>query len=281
MLRFCESPSAESTPVSNQQNESKLVAPEYLSPSSIGTFRQCPLKFKYSKIDGLPDPSGPEAILGNFVHDVLEELYKLPSEMRTQAQARQLARELWSSQWEEKASRVVHGEKELNRFRWSAWWCIENLWVLEDPSTFNPSKMECFVTGSIGGVKMRGYIDRLSIDEKSVTISDYKTGKTPRQTDLQEKFFQLITYSQLLSHIGVETDDISVELLYLKDGVRFKQQVTTEDLNTTIETIKETKRNIDESCKSGYFQHRKSILCNWCSFKKICPAWGNDGRKNN
>lgn len=267
--------------MSNQHNDGGLVAPEYLSPSSIGTFRQCPLKFKYSKIDGLPDPSGQEAILGNFVHDVLEELYKLPAEHRTQAQAKEIAREMWASQWGEKASRVVRGEKELNRFRWAAWWCIENLWVLEDPTSFNPSKMECFVTGSIGGVKVRGYIDRLLYDNKSATISDYKTGKTPREADLKEKFFQLITYSQLLSHVGVELDDISVELLYLKDGVRFKRQVTQEDLDHTIAIIKETKRNIDESCKSGHFEHKKSILCNWCSFKKICPAWGNDGRQNN
>jgi len=266
--------------MSNQKNK-ELVAPEFLSPSSIGTFRQCPLKFKYSKIDGLPDPSGQEAILGNFVHDVLEELYKLPAEFRTQAQAKEIAKELWVSQWGKKASSVVHGEKELNRFRWAAWWCIENLWMLEDPASFNPSKMECFVTGEIGGVKMRGYIDRLLIGDKSVTISDYKTGKTPRQSDLQDKFFQLIIYSQLLSHIGVDSDDIEVELLYLKDGVRFKRQVTQEDLNTTVGIIEETKRNIDESCKSGNFPHKKSILCGWCSFKKICPAWGNDGRQNN
>lgn len=265
--------------MSNQKNKI-LVAPEYLSPSSIGTFRQCPLKFKYSKIDGLPDPSGPEAILGNFVHDVLEELYKLPPNLRTQAQAKELARELWSSQWGEKASKVVHGEKELNRFRWSAWWCVENLWVLEDPTSFSPSKMECFVTGEIGGVKVRGYIDRLSIGDSSAIISDYKTGKTPREVDLDDKFFQLITYSQLLSHIGVDFDDISVELLYLKDGVRFKRQVTSDDLNTTISIIQQTKKDIDESCKSGNFDHKKSVLCNWCSFKRICPAWGNDDRQN-
>jgi len=266
--------------MSNQKNKN-LIAPEYLSPSSIGTYRQCPLKFKYSKIDKLPDPSGPEAILGNFVHAILEELYKLPQEFRTQQQAKEIAKELWLSEWNEKVNRVVHGEKELNRFRWSAWWCVENLWLLEDPSSFSPTKMECFVTGEIGGVKMRGYIDRLLLADTNVTISDYKTGKTPRNNDLNEKFFQLVTYSQLLSDFEAKNDDISVELLYLKDGVRFKKQVTPEDLNAAISLIRETKRKIDEDCQSGVFQHKKSVLCGWCSFKKICPAWGNDGKQYN
>jgi len=96
----------------NQKNKN-LIAPEYLSPSSIGTYRQCPLKFKYSKIDKLPDPSGPEAILGNFVHAILEELYKLPQEFRTQQQAKEIAKELWLSEWNEKVNRVVHGETDL------------------------------------------------------------------------------------------------------------------------------------------------------------------------
>ena len=50
----------------------------------MSTFRQCPLKFKYNKIDKIPAPSGKEALMGNFVHDVLEELYGLPPEDRSQ-----------------------------------------------------------------------------------------------------------------------------------------------------------------------------------------------------
>lgn len=267
--------------MNSHQNNDELVAPEFLSPSSINTFRQCPLKFKYSKIDGLPDPSGQEAILGNFVHDVLEQLYKLEPHERTQQRANQILRELWDYEWGKKANGVIFSKKDLNRFMWSAWWCVENLWHLEDPTKTNPWKMECFVTGDIGGVKVRGYIDRLFVNDNNeisdVMISDYKTGKTPRESDLYEKFFQLITYSRLLSHLKIDTNEgknVSVELLYLKDGVRFKRQVTDSDLNKTIEIIQQTKRDIDDCCKSGHFQHKKSVLCGWCSFKPFCPAWG-------
>ncbi|MHB1784147.1 MAG: PD-(D/E)XK nuclease family protein, partial [Acidimicrobiales bacterium] len=45
--------------------------PSALSPSSISTYEQCPRRFQHSRIDRLPDPSGPDAVLGTFVHHVL------------------------------------------------------------------------------------------------------------------------------------------------------------------------------------------------------------------
>lgn len=252
-----------------------FVAPEYLSPSSIGTFRQCPQKFKYSKIDGLHDPSGQEAILGNFVHDVLEDLYRLPPELRTLEQAKDIARSQWANKWSAEAASVIHTDKELNRFRWAAWWCIENLWLIEDPSTLTPFGLESFVRGEIGGVKIHGYIDRLSVNKTSAKVSDYKTGKTPKKNYLSDKFFQLIVYTQLLSSLDIDVDDKSVELLYLKDGVKFEKDVTSDDIKSTIELIQTTKDEIDRCCKTGEFVANKSILCNWCGFKSICPAWKN------
>jgi len=123
-------------------SEPILVAPDRLSPSSISTFRQCPLKFKYSKIDGLPDAPTEATVLGNFVHEVLETMYELPPEQRTQETAKALARQLWSESWGEKAMSLIHTDKELNFFRWTAWWCIENLWRLEDPINTSPWAIE-------------------------------------------------------------------------------------------------------------------------------------------
>lgn len=254
-----------------------LIAPEYLSPSSISTYRQCPLKFKYSKIDGLPDPSGKEAILGNFVHDVLEDLYRLPPEFRTQDQAKEIAKRQWTDKWAEESDRVLFNDKERNLFRWTAWWCIENLWVLEDPQVLDPFGMESFVRGEIAGVKIHGYIDRLSIINQSPVITDYKTGKTPRTSDLDQRFFQLVVYSQLLYSLDLpeETNlgNASVELLYLKDGVRFKRELSLKDIAHAEAIVRETRDKIDESCQTGEFEHRQSILCNWCGFKGICPAF--------
>jgi len=256
--------------------ENNLTPPEYLSASSISTFRQCPQKFKFNKIDLIPDEPGEAAIMGNFVHDVLEEMYKADPELRDIALAKILAKELWEEKWGQEAMKVLNRQEQIRNFRWNAWWCIENLWKLEDPKTVAPSGLETEVNGPIGGVMIRGFIDRFSQSEGSIfyTVSDYKTGKTPKKQYVSDKFFQLYLYAHLISVTGIGEVD-KIELLYLKDGVRLSTRVKDSEMNEMIEVVQKTKEEIDKRCKTGRFEANKSILCNWCSYKKICPAWGN------
>jgi len=250
-----------------------LTPPDYLSPSSVATFNQCPLKFKFSKIDGLYEPGTEATMLGNFVHEILEAMYQMEPAMRTIETAKLIARDVWTTKWASEVGTLIKGEKELNRFRWTAWWCVENLWLLEDPANVTPHSVESFVKGEIGGVKIHGYIDRLSISDGVAKVTDYKTGKTPRPSDVKDRFFQLMVYTQLLPSIDIDEPRSSVELLYLKDGVRFEQEITHDDVQVVVEKLQRTRAGIEERCKSGYFEPSTSILCNWCGFKKICPAW--------
>ena len=239
----------------------------------MSTYRQCPQKFKFNKIDLIPDPSNHWAVLGNFVHDVLEEFYKLEPQLRTIFSARAIAKDMWESKWGEETSKVIFTEKEIKQFRWSAWWCVENLWRLENPEKVSPVGIEYELNGEVAGVMLRGFIDRYSYSENTtmLTVSDYKTGKTPK-LDLEEKFLQLLIYAKLLSSLGVGDVD-KIELLYLKDGVKLEKKVTDRDFQRVVEYIQESKNMVDESCASGFFEARKSYLCNFCSYKKICPAW--------
>lgn len=253
--------------------DSELKPPAYLSPSSISTFKQCPLRFKYNKIDLIPDPSNHWAVLGNFVHDILEEMYKLAPAERNLATCKMLAKALWDEKWGEEAHKVLRTEKEIHNFRWSAWWCVENLWLIENPQEVSPIGLEHELNGEIGGVALRGFIDRYSQTEGTMmlTVSDYKTGKTPKY-DLDEKFFQLLIYAKLLSNTGVGEVD-NIELLYLKEGVKLKKAITDSDIKMTVEEVQRVKSEVDERCVSGNFEYKTSGLCNFCSYKRICPAW--------
>jgi putative RecB family exonuclease len=256
-------------------SQSELTPPPHLSASSIGTFNQCPLKFRYNKIDQIPDVSGEAAVMGNFVHDVLEELYKLPAEERTVDNARALAKNVWDEIWVERATSSVKTEEEVRLFRWRSWFCIENLWSLEDPQELEPDGLEFEVVGNIEGVVIKGFIDRYSTlsDGESLIVSDYKTGKTPRPQYQADKFFQLYIYAYMLEKMGVGTAK-ELELLYLKDGVRLKKHVTAREARNMVAHVIETKKQVDECCKTGEFEARKSILCNWCSYQEICPLFG-------
>jgi putative RecB family exonuclease len=256
-------------------NEISFVVepPEYLSPSSISTWQQCPLKFKYGRIDKLVDPPTEATVMGNYVHDVLEQLLLAPPSDRTIALAQSLMRKLWQEGYEEKAADVLYGiPKKMHEFRWRAWWCIENYFDMEDPTKVNFDGLEDYVTGSVGTARIRGYVDRWHVDEENIVIGDYKTGKTPKPQWRGDKFQQLLIYSLLLNAIhGLPVKRL--ELIYLKDGVLLTHDVTDEDLQKVSDEIGEVHVQLVESCQTGNFEAKKHRLCDWCSYKSFCPAW--------
>lgn len=251
---------------------SELTPPQYLSASSIFTFEQCPLKYKYSRIDGLKEDPTEATLLGNFVHDVLEEFYGLSNDLRTRDQAKLIARSQWESVWGQKIAEWVAPEK-LNKVRWNAWWCIENLWGLEDPTSVKPEGLETEVNAAIAGVNVKGFVDRWSRNDLgNIVVTDYKSGKTPLPRYQSQKYVQLIIYALALEEMGFGKAD-EVELLFLKDGDKLSKQIVEEDTAFVKNLIVDVRKNIDERCVSGEFEAKPSRLCDWCSFKPICPYW--------
>lgn len=246
--------------------------PAYLSPSSMGTFRQCPQKFKFSKIDGLPDRPSEATLLGNFVHEILENFYVLPNEERSIGAAKGLAAHVWTeSGWEERIDGYVKPD-QFRRFRWNAWWCIENLWKVENPKSISPLGIEREVTGNLKSAPVRGFIDRYETsDDGLIRISDYKTGKTPAKSWVADKFVQLRIYAALMAP---ESPDVgTLQLLYLKDGVSFSYQITPENTEDIINYVEETYNEVLAACDSGDFPYSRSRLCDYCAYKSICPGW--------
>lgn len=246
--------------------------PERLSPSSLLTLEQCSLKFRYSKIDKLPEESGIEAMLGNFVHDALECMYGMPANTRTLEGMRGILSGLWEDEWGPKIKKVVSGEKNLREVRWKAWWAVENLFELEDPTSIIPAGLETHVEGEIDGVKIHGYVDRWGpTSDGSMAITDYKTGKTPAKRYRGDKFFQLQVYADLVRDTqGVALEKL--ELLYLKSGDRLIQEISEEHQDKMRAKVVESRRKLEQLCETEGFEPNPTRLCDWCSFKSICPA---------
>lgn len=247
-----------------------LQAPAYLSPSSIGTFQQCPLRFKYSRIDKLPEPPTIHTMLGNFVHEILEDLYSVEPDKRTLQVARALAREKWDSKFQYETKTLDIDDHD---FRWKAWWCVENLWKYETPSETNLESVEFEINGSVSGVTIKGFVDRFRRDENNqIVIEDYKTGKIPNPKYEDDKFQQLYIYAVMLEELGIGQVS-EVRLMYLAGPKILSREATLHQKKKTIQTLVETKRAVDEYCETEEFPAKPGVLCNWCTFKKICPAW--------
>lgn len=251
---------------------SELVPPPYLSPSSISTFQQCPLKYKLSRIDGLSEPPTEATLRGNYVHSVLEDLYGLPKEQRTLDTARQLARDWWEKEYEEKTSPYVRGDKDRRMFRWTSWWCIENLFSMENPQEVEFDGLETELNDDIDGVAIKGFIDRWRKSTDGIIVGDYKTGKAPAVRFQADKYFQLMLYAVVLEKQLQETVT-EVELLFIKDSVRLAKKVEDADREEVRHTVVTVRKEIDDRCAVGVFEPIKHKLCDWCSFKQICPIW--------
>ena len=262
-----------------------LERPEYLSPSSIETFQQCPLKYKLSKIDKLEEGQEEYHIRGKFVHEVLEELFKLPADERTLATAMAIMRRVWTQKptdedgnelpsWEEQAIEIGLTEQEIKMMRWKSRWGVENYFQMEDPALITPGGIETALLVEIEGVPIKGFVDRWDPFDEGVRVVDYKTGRVPWKKDYDKKFQQLMIYADGLTVLtGLPARELN--LLYVKDGVRLKKTVRQSDLDTMRQTLTDTWTAVTVRCEKGEFEPKVNQFCNWCAFKPICPAWSD------
>ena len=84
-----------SPPEQTAMSEMPVSLPKRLSPSAASTFDQCPRRWRFRYIENRPEPSGEAAMVGSFVHRVLELLLAEVPEDRTVDRAKQLARDTW------------------------------------------------------------------------------------------------------------------------------------------------------------------------------------------
>ncbi|SVB46180.1 uncharacterized protein METZ01_LOCUS199034 [marine metagenome] len=251
---------------------SVLELPHHLSASSITTYQQCPLRYRFSRIDKIPEPTTSAMLVGTFVHEILEDFYRLPSEERTLPNARSIASAKWEEEFSDKTATVEKSAEAINDFRWRAWWCIENIFEMEKPEEVNILGVEDEFSGEINDVPLLGYIDRWTEEDGQKIVTDYKTGKVPSQKYDGEKIFQIVLYAEMLERLrGVEIDN--TEVLYVRFKTRKRYEPTEDRRKTVLKLVDQTWKGVTEGCTSGVFPTKTGPLCNWCAYKPICPAW--------
>ena len=125
-------------------------------------------------------------------------------------------------------------------------------------------------------MKLRGFIDRVDrAPGGEVRLVDYKTGKAPKpqysgDADFQMRFYALVHY--LLTGETVHT----LQLMYLGSGHVKELQPTMHDIQRTFFQVADVWNDITGCAETGNWRPKKSPLCNWCHFKTMCPAWGNE-----
>jgi putative RecB family exonuclease len=258
----------------------EFALPETLSPSGTGTYQNCPLQFRFQNIQKLPQPPGAAAVKGNVVHRALELLFQLDAPLRTHAAAHDF---LATAKSEFEPTYDITG-LNLTAAQASKFWAdcttlVDSYLSMEDPTTIDAIETEMWVTAPLAKVALRGIIDRIERDANGgIIISDYKTGKAPRDIDVEGKMMQLQMYAYMLREMRGELPT-SLQLLYIKDGIRHIRTPTEQSMRFVHTRTNALFNAIEKSCATALFPTRKSGLCNNCNFKSWCPEIVGDPSK--
>jgi putative RecB family exonuclease len=248
-----------------------------LSPSRANDFLRCPLLFRLRVIDRLPEPPSAAAARGTLVHAVLEHLFDLPAGDRTRDAAVGMLPGAWETLHTEQPGYLDLFDAEE---QWDAWFAsardlLDTYFTLEDPNRLQPHEREVFVRTQLeDGPQLRGIIDRLDVaPDGAVRVVDYKTGRSPRAGYESAALFQMRFYAYVLwRERGVLPTLLQLE--YLGDGQIVRHAPSEPEMVTFENRVRSIWAGIEDSARSGDWRPRPSKLCDWCTFKAICPAFG-------
>lgn len=251
-----------------------------LSVSRINDFKQCPLKFRYRVIDRIPEPPSSAATKGNLVHSVLEHLYDLPAAQRTPHIAANLLEPRWAAMVErDPAVQDLFVDESFEDWLESARKLVHTYFRRENPAMLNPTRAnrERMITVELdSGLRFRGVIDRIDIAPSGdIRVVDYKTGKMSNPNYQSDALFQVRAYGLLLSHADGKAP-LQSQIIYLGSDSTLTYWSDAGDNSLVEEALTSVWSQILERLDSGVFEPRTSRLCDWCSFKSICPAFGGE-----
>jgi putative RecB family exonuclease len=265
----------------NEAHERTLSPPPHLSPSSMGTFTSCPLAFRFSYLERLPEVATPPACKGTLVHLALQHLMWRPAAERTLAAAlSDLERARAELEAETEFSELELSEEEWRQFHAEAEVLVRRYFEIEDPRTVRVLGVELRVCATTDdGVTIRGIIDRLELDEDGeLVVTDYKTGTAPNEGWEQRSMAGVHVYSWLCERMFGRRP-ARVQLLFLSGPEKIETRATDQSLRGAELKSNAVMRAIRVACTRHDFRPRASALCAFCSFREFCPEFGGEPGK--
>jgi putative RecB family exonuclease len=252
-----------------------LALPRTLSPSKVNAFTNCPLAFRFSQIEHLPEPPSPPAVKGTLVHAALEGLFwHHPAGERTpDAASAELERAWHEIQDDEEFAELALGPEEADAFFSDARTLVANYFLLEDPNRPRAVGVELGVETTVEGMRLRGIIDRLDVEpDGSLIVVDYKTGRAPSERYERGSLGGVQTYALLCESLLGRTP-AEVRLLYLRQPLAISSKASEQTIRGQRRRAVAVWSAIERACGTEDFRPNVGPLCDHCHFKTSCPAF--------
>lgn len=257
------------------------------SYSALQTYKQCPQKYKFQEIDRIPSKKSKEAVFGTLIHSSLKFMFEKSPLFPTLDEVL----EFFRSKFPKTPDEAFESETVITAFLNEGLKILKNFYAKNAPWNFSvvdlESRFEIPVIDDKTGEThiLAGKIDRIDKpDDSTYEIIDYKTNRRmPSQKDVDDDL-QLSIYSlgvqKKWPHIKPE--QIRVSLYFLKHGEKISSLRSDTSVSKTKNEIVSAISEIKDKLENNkVFEPVPSPLCDYCSYKPICPAWRHLYRKTN
>jgi putative RecB family exonuclease len=255
-----------------------LETPRSLSPSKVSAFTDCPLAFRLSIIDRLPEAPSAAAVKGTLVHSALERLFwDNEKGARTPEAARHALEGAFQAlQGDPEFAGLALGAEDAAAFLADAQVLVDHYFALEDPNSVTTVAVELGLEVDLGTMRLRGIIDRLDLtDDGQLVVVDYKTGRAPSLRFEHGKLTGVHIYA-LLCEAVLGRAPVEVRLLHLRDPVSITAVPSEQSLRGQARRTTAVWHAIERACATEDFRPRPSSLCRFCSFQSICPVFAGE-----
>ncbi|MDG4836573.1 PD-(D/E)XK nuclease family protein [Micromonospora sp. WMMD967] len=248
------------------------------TPSKLGTFADCPRRYRYSYVDRPAPPKGPpwaHNSLGASVHTALKNWYALPADRRRPEALATLLKGTWVREG------YRDDEQERSAYRRALGWLEAYVETLEADA--DPLGVERVVAVKTAVLAFNGRADRIDSrpgpEGPELVIVDYKTGRSGLDADDARGSQALALYAYAAERV-FRRPCRRVELHHLPTGTVAGHDHTVESLARQLTRAEETARDImaaeravaDGADADEAFPVAPSPRCGWCDFRRHCPT---------
>lgn len=261
---------------------SELRKTEHLSASSIGTYVECSLLYKFSKIDKLPIEQKSDSLeFGSSIHAVLEQYYqeKLIGEKLLLKDIHELFEKAWKMRAEDKTDIQYNKGHDFGSLLMLGKDLL-TVWhqKLPNENYTNIIGVEEAFSFYLPGIEIPfiGSIDLLEEDEVgTVVVTDHKTSSKAYSAEEVDKNQQLTFYQLALKSMGFVNREILLKFdtLIKTKTPKFEQYWTT---RSEIDEHRLRRKSIAvwEGITAGIFiPNDTSWKCASCPYKTACDEW--------
>ncbi|OBK49903.1 ATP-dependent DNA helicase [Mycobacterium sp. 1081908.1] len=258
-------------PVSTTEPLRPPAAPVTLTPSTLQTLNDCPLRWLAERHGGT-DARDLRSTIGSVLHALIAEPARTESELLAELD-RAWKHLPFDAQW--------HSTNELARHRAMVAAFVQ--WRAQTRGELTEVGVEVGVDGTLtaprdgGEIRLRGRVDRLERDAAGrLVIVDIKTGKTPVSKDDAQQHAQLAMYQLAVAEgmIGAGEEPGGARLVYVGKTGAGGATVREQDPLTAAarDEWRDLVRRAADATAGPQFIARRNDGCTHCPIRRCCPA---------